>query len=257
MRGAPEVGPGARSLMGPRVGPFSERFPLTAGQMRAVLGAGTWSSAYRLDEASGNLVDAFGAIGLTAVGTPRYREAGAYPGDFGIGFDDNTGDRFQAASNATFNLDAVTSLGIYICFRYDGTPSNRFLVSKVAFGDGYGILAPGGDGQVWAYIDGAVGSAVSEATSDHRGAFHDALMLIDRTDQRLQLVTDLDVGPARDISGVTTLSNAITFAIGAGGGGTTCGWRCAFAAVATGDINALRLGASTALTNIRRFTGRA
>ncbi len=237
-------------------------WPSSAQGMRDLAGGfGTWDAGWNCEEAASPLLPAFGSVQLAAANSPRFRESGAFAGDFAVGFDDNTADGFQAAAAGTYDLVAATSLVLYLCFQFDATPSNRFMMSKVGFGAGYGLQAIGaGGGGLQMYVGDGTDTAFSPLATDHRGAaFHDALAFIDRAatpNPVVQLVTDLGVGAATDITAVDSPSNAILFAIGAVVAGTTCGFRCPYAAVGTGDIPALRANAVAAIASIRAKTGR-
>lgn len=230
------------------------RWPATAAEMLAVAGSGTWASAWQCDESSGNLADAYGAVPLTAEISPLYRQPGAFPGDYGVGVDTGSSDRFTAGSTDSFNLDGVTSIGIYICIAPTTTVNKKF-IGKV--GPNQWALLLEATGAISALIADGVDLANPTVAVNHAdGKFHDILMCLDRTAERIQVFTDLGTSAAVDSTLVGTLTNANFFHIGATPADTTFGATVAFAAVATGDIVNLRANGATVLANLRRFTGR-
>jgi hypothetical protein len=237
-------------------------WPRTAAELAAVMGAGTWASAWQCDEASGDLADSIGSITLTAANTPTYRNPGAIRNrlpDYAVGFDSGTGARFAAASSATYDIDGSTSLALYLCL----SPTsllNRYCFSKEAGGSiAYGIqLEPSSPaGGLYALIADGTTVATALVSANHvDGAFHDFLFCIDRTNQRLQVFSDLGNSSAVDITAIGSLANAGVLRLGAGTS-TAFGHTTAYAAVCTGGVDALRAIGATAIANIRRFTGRA
>lgn len=235
-------------------------WPRSAAEAASAFGFGTWASAWQCDEASGTLADSIGAVTLTAAGapgTPSYRNAGAMKGDFAVGFDDGEEDRFEHQSTSVYDLDATTSIALYVCFSAT-TVINRYFCGKVG-ANVWGVqmdTAPTSGALVAIIYDGTHLANPSINANHADGSYHDMFLFVDRTAQRAQVVTDLGASAATDISAFTTLTNANFFHIGASAFSTVFGHRMAYAAVATGGIDTLRTNATTAITNIRRFTGR-
>lgn len=226
--------------------------------MAAVVGYGTWASAWLCDEASGNLADSIGSITLTASSTPTYRRSGAINGalpDHAVGFD-STFDRFGAASNATYDLDATTSLAVYVCARFETQPINGFVAHKAVTGSARWAFACNTTGFLNSILTDTVDSVSPGVTVDHvDGKFHHILFIIDRAAQFATLTSDLGDSGQADITAVGSMTNTATFALGlATGTADSFVGQIAFAAVATG-ITDLRANRTTAIANIRRFTG--
>lgn len=77
---------------------------------------------YKLDEASGNLIDRVGAQDLTANGTVTYQQDSGWTGaGDGIDFDGSTG--YFTASNASI-FDSLDSGSIVLCFEVDTLPGS-------------------------------------------------------------------------------------------------------------------------------------
>ncbi len=240
------------------VGIPTRRWPTSAAACASAFGWGTWASAWLCDEASGNLADAFGGITLTAGTTPTYSNAGAISGgrDLAVGFDASTQDRFTAASVATYDLSDVTSLALYLCLHPSGNTNHNNAGKFQAGAGAWGTSLEVGGGITAATVDAIPTVATTTVNADHRGAFRDVLMVIDRTGQRLQLFTSLGTSTAVNITGIGSLTNAASFYLGGPPGLSTFGHTLAFAAVATGDIVNLRANGAQAIANIRNFTGR-
>src|SRR5690606_34772760 len=87
-------------------------FPRAAAVMDAVVG-GDWTngSGWLCQEASGNLAPVFGAVTLTASGTPTYRNDGIKVGDYAVGFDST--DAFTAGTG-DFDVDGSADI-VFAC----------------------------------------------------------------------------------------------------------------------------------------------
>lgn len=240
--------------------PKRRHWPHTATEMNQAMGGyGTWASAWLLDEASGTFADKFGAITLTAAGTPgtpTYGNKGAMPGDRAVGFTAGEEDRIQAGSTGTFDLDASTSLAGYLCFRAT-TSSNRYFLGKVS-SNFYGLIFAATPGHVTLQIDGAAGAASTTiAVAHHDGKWHDLIWCIDRTNQRIQVFSDLGSSTEVDITAVTTLTSGAFFFFGSQPFSNVFDLQIAYAAVATADVANLRTNGAAAIDAIRKFTRRA
>jgi hypothetical protein len=233
-------------------------WPASADALNLAMGGyGTWASAWQFDEASGNAADSIGAVTLTAVTTPSYRNAGAFPGDLAVGFDAGEEDSFRAGSTGTFDLNDVTSLAFYVCMRAT-TSSNRPFFGKVHGTNAWGVQIGATPGHPEISVkSGATTVTSAIAVAHHDGAWHDYIGCIDRVNQRIQLFTDLGTSTATDITAAGTLTTATFFFIGAQQFSNMFAAQVAYAAICTAGVDTLRANGAAAIANIRRFTGRA
>lgn len=237
-------------------------WPDSATEMRAAMGGlGTWVSAWHCEETAGSLEDAYGAVDLSPVSTPAYRATGPLDNDYAVRFSDSSSDGFHAASASTFDLGAGDSIAIYACIRWTQLLNRNFAGKSGPVANNYAVQFQSfPTGRVIGYVDSGATYSESTVDVDHwqsgAGNWHDVLYIIDRTNQRLQVFTELGASLEIDISTVGTLTNAVSFFMGAANSSTTGGEDIAFMAVATGDIPALRASGAAAIKAIRRFTGR-
>jgi hypothetical protein len=236
-------------------------WPTTAANLNLAMGYGTWASIWLCDEASGDLADSVGGITLADGSTPTYRNTGAFGGDYAVGFD-SVADRFEAAGAGTFDIAADGGIAVYICAKSSAAAANATLLGKIsADGNDYWLLrCANASGHVSALARSLAGTpAVSTLAANHcDGQWHDILYLLDRTTERVQVVSDLGSSTAVDITDLTTIITFTSFALGQMNaiGVDALAHQAAFVAVATGGIDTLRANATTAIANIRRFTGR-
>jgi hypothetical protein len=231
-------------------------WPETAAEMAEVAGYGTWSSAWFCDEASGDLADAYGAVTLAAASSPVYRDAGAFPGDYAIGFN-SASDRFEAASSASYDLDASTSLAVYMCLKI-ASGSDGYILGKVAAGASWVLRNLDPNDHILVALVGGGSMSATVAVAHNDGLYHDVLMTIDRTNQRAQVFTDLGESAAVDISSVGSMSNAQVLHLGATAtAAAATPHSVAFVAIATGDVPALRAHGAEVIAAMRAFTGRS
>lgn len=232
------------------------RWPRTTLELHQAFGGiGTWASAWQFDEASTAVTDAIGGITLTSTGTATFRAVGAMDGDASVSHADNANARLVAASGTPYDIDAVTSIAAYVCFRLR-TSRSRFILGKMN-GASVGWGAPDVSSQMRCDVyDGTtyVSSAVEANFID--GRWHDLLVVVDRTAQVIQAFSDLGTSVAADITAIGSLSNVGLFSEGSLS--ATCSEHdTAFMAVATAGIPALRASGDAVVRNMRRFTGRA
>lgn len=236
------------------------RWPSSAAEMRTAAGGlGTWASGWQMDEASGSLADAWGGVALAPGSSPLYGQAGPLsPADKAVGFD-STFDRFEAASAATYDLNASQSLAVYLSFRLTVTPvSSYYLIGKVQGAAAYWVISVNAAGNVYLLIYDLVGSATATVVANHAdGQWHDAIAIIDRESQRIQVVSDMGASAESNISARGSLSTSKTMHVGGTSVYSTTPHLNAFTAIATGDVYNLRLNAAVAIANLRRYTGRA
>jgi hypothetical protein len=235
------------------------RWPRTADECAGAFGYGTWASAWLCDEASGNLSDAFGGVTLTAGSTPTYRNAGVVRSaatDFAVGFN-SANDRFEAASSATFDLGASDSLALFLSFSAEVGGGFTPMAGKVVGASPYwGFLMNASGHLVIDLFDGVDNVTNTYATNHGDSLPHDVLFIIDRDGPRSQIFTEQGSSTATNIAAIGSMANAKTFHLGGTSAFSTPTYRLAYAAVATGGIAALRAAGATAITNIRRWTGR-
>jgi hypothetical protein len=232
-------------------------WPKSAAALGAAIGYGPWASAWQCDEASGDLADSIGAITLADVTAPTYRNTGAIPGDYAVGFAAGIEDSFRAGSTGTFDLNDVTSLAFYVCMRAT-TSANRPFFGKVHGTNAWGAQMGAAAGQPEIMVkSGATTVTSAIAVAHHDSLFHDYIGCIDRTGQRIQLFTDLGTSTEADISAVPTLTTATFFFIGAQQFSNMFAAQVAYAAICTAGVDTLRANGAAAIANIRRATGRS
>lgn len=83
----------------------------------------TLQSLYLCDEASGNMVDCVGGFGLSAAGTPVYRDP--IQGKVGVGFN-STSDGMTADVN-----DLAAASGVYFAVNYHAALPDTFLFGRI------------------------------------------------------------------------------------------------------------------------------
>lgn len=231
-------------------------WPSSAGEVQSAFGYGVWSSAWDCGEASGALTDRIGGITLSPTLTPDYRQDGIAPYDKAVGFTSGSVDRFTAASTATYNAVADTSIAMYACVR-PLESLNRYMFGKGNLGAQYGIVLQSAPASIYAVVSDGVNTVlISVVNTFFDGNYHDILLVIDRVNQLAQVFTDKGNSVSTDISTIGSLSNASPLFIGASQNNATCAHRNTFTAIATSDIPNLRINGTQAITNIRRYTGR-
>lgn len=239
-------------------------WPESPVQMRAACGErGTWASGWQCDEALGNLADLWGGITLSpTAGAPAYNVSGPLSGDDrAVRFAGAAADTFTAAAAGTYDLDASTSIAIYLCVRFTSLVNRNIMGKAGPVANEWAVqLQSSPVGEIIAFVDSGATVISATVAADHwqagAGNWHDVLMVIDRANQRLRCFTELGASPDVDISAAGTLTNATPFHVGAANSSTICGCDIAFAAVATGDIPALRTNGADVIARIRRLTGR-
>jgi hypothetical protein len=230
-------------------------WPKSAAEAASAFGFGTWSSLWQCDEVSGTLADAIGGVTLTAASSPTYRNAGAFPGDYAVGFD-STSDRFEAASSTSYDLDASTSLAVYACIKI-ASGSDGYFVGKVAAGASWVLRNLDPNDHILVALVGGGSMSATVAVAHNDGLYHDILMTIDRTNQRAQVFTDLGSSSAADITSVGSMANAQVMHLGATATASAATpHSLAFLAFATAGVDTLRANGSAVIANIRRYTGR-
>lgn len=231
-------------------------WPTSAAGLTAAFGGyGTWVSAWGCDDTSGNLTDLIGTNHLVPGLTPTYRNTGAFSGDFAVGFDTGTADRFVGSSSTVFNM-GVSSIAMYCCIKIS-TVTNRYFMGKGATRIMALVLESAPNGRITAQVADGVDLAQSTIAADHSGGlWHDVLFVLDRTAERIQAFSNLGTGTAVDTTLVGNLDSATLFHVGSLASSNIFGCQIAYAAVATGDIINLRANGAAAIANIRRFTGR-
>lgn len=201
--------------------PLVQSFP----ESGLVLGQ-TPNSLYAFQEASGDIIDHVGAIDFTAQGAPLQGQGAiglwdgsSYSARMATESTTNaSSDYFRAPNTAAFDYDASTSFAWLIAFRSPGVSSAGRILRKFLSGVGYEIEVSAVS--LTAVIDdGPNRVSLTQSAEFCDGAWHYALMVVNRTTNLLHLYTDLGSPIAVDISGVGSLSCAAN--VGFGGGATT------------------------------------
>ncbi len=134
---------------------FAENdYPITAARMAEVVGYGTWTTGYMLQESTSPLEPAFGAPALALIsGIPLFQQPGPRVDDVGLGFEVGFGTRFNGGT--VFNAGATED----ICIAWIGHHS--------ALPAGYRALLGKGSGATpWYYVRIDVGGNLSFETND-------------------------------------------------------------------------------------------
>jgi hypothetical protein len=231
----------------------SRSWPTTAAQMAAAMGYGTWASLWQCDEASGNLTDVVGGVTLTANSTPTYRTAGAFSGDFAIGFD-SAADRFEGGD--VYDSDGTTDIAAYCCVYVTANSAFNHVMGKgIAAGQPFwGIIANAG---TWlGYVSDGATNQISTGPAVATGQWLDVLMCLDRTADTVQIFVGASAGTDQSTAANATAANANPFYLGGAAAFAPPSCLIAFAAVATGGVATLKTNGLTALANIKRWTGR-
>ncbi len=238
-------------------------FPRTPSVMDDVVG-GDWTngSGWLCQEESGNLAPVFGAVTLTASGTPTYQNDGIKDGDYAVGFDSAT-DAF-GGGNADFDVDgsadivfagvlklsadlAIGTVNRIVHKRGAGAGYTLYLTRNSSLSAGISLVLHDGTNQIFPSILTidwsantdvwfAVVAAVERSTNTARVAVQNL-----ETGEKF-------VGPSADISSIGSMSNASAFSIGTS---TAQPWHLSALYVVSGSgvATGLSAGLSTALTN--------
>jgi hypothetical protein len=231
-------------------------FPTTLLAMATAAGGyGSWDAQFRFQELAGNCLNDSGGFSLVPANSPVQGVTGAIAGDLAIQMTpDGATDRAVSASNA--DLDhTVDSWALFCTFKIDAVAAaNRYFAGKIG-GAGWWGLQINASGHVLAPMNDGATSFTSILSVDHRdGNWHDALLVVDRAANTMQVFTDLGSGSAINIAAAGSFTNTGNFGVGRH-------------ASVTGAISVTHLAHSTDVTNMlanapaiitafRSYTGR-
>jgi hypothetical protein len=195
----------------------------TAQLLTSLLGYGFWSSGWLMNEASGTLVDSFGAANLLAsFGISVYGNVGARGGnDKAVSFDTGT-DQFSAGDV----LDAAGDFVLAWVAKFNTVGgANGDIVGKgwttAAAGQVQYLIARESDG-VSFYAKDSAGGTYQSACSGHIGQWHVGIAVLDRIGGTLRvgtraLTTGTESLGANTAFVLPTVGNAQNFVFGACG----------------------------------------
>lgn len=198
-------------------------YPKTATDTRTAFGGfgATWSTGWLFNILSGNDTGVFGAVTMTAVGTPTYGTPGPRRGtDKAIGFDADA-DAFTGGN--VHNIVAASDLLAGGAIYFDTTASNDDIVGKGfvgGVGPGYYICREGA--ALSCYLtDGVATQKVTIAIN--ASAWYAWILAVDRTTQQMRIaVAPLATAVASASSALSTAtvgspSNALSLNVGDNG----------------------------------------
>lgn len=217
-------------------------FPTTLAEMATATGGyGTWVNQWRFQEGSGNCLDDAGGAGFSLVpaNAPTQGAAGAIAGDLAIDMSpDGSTKRAVAAAN-TSQQHTTDDFAMYCVFKVNAAvAANRYFAGKIGAAGWYGIQINAGGSMLGICNDGTTTFTTTLAINHNDGNWHDCLLIIDRTNFRMRLQTDL--GAAAEVDLTTALSFANTGFFGVGR-----------SASVTGPISVTHLAMSSSTTNMR------
>jgi hypothetical protein len=178
-------------------------------------------------ELSGDLTDlSGGGITLTASGSVVYQQTATGTVRKAVGFD-GPAERFAAALDSTYDLDASTSATFMIAFSCPNLPvSDRPLFGKrapVAPLEGYyGRIETTGRIR-FVVDDGPDGTSLAVLVDHADGAMHGMVCVIDRGTDELRLYTDLGTATLSLGGTIGTLTNTQTYGLGTVSGSVSSG----------------------------------
>ncbi len=234
------------------VGRPRRHWPTSAAEMAAAIGYGTWASAWQCDETTDDLVDFIGGVSLGDSGTPLYRQAGAFPGDFAVSGDD-IADEFLSTDNTAYDITTTGTVALYCCIKLAAAQAD-YLMGKTGTVPYYSIAENASGHLRFEISDGTTTVQPAIAVNHFTGGYVDVIAILDRTGGEALIASNLGVSTTSNISALLTLSSASVLRLGISVAANFPTY--AFAAVATGGITALKANVAAAITNIRRFTGR-
>ena len=208
--------------------PVNQSLPETAAELASRLGDATCtpSSIFTCQEISGDLADSVGSQVLEDTGvTPVLRDRVAVGIDDGSGYIGRKCQEFQEGVNQKFTADNTTfmdvgtdnSVAVLVVFRMQVGATTRQILTKRAGGAGWYLRAEGGNGRLTGFVFDGVGAPSAGSTENLAdGAWHYAVIKIDRTAETLTAFDDKGTSSATDISAAGTLSNAAAFSVGRG-----------------------------------------
>lgn len=243
----------------------SPAWPANPTEMRLALGSvGTWSYGWDFDDVTGyiiGLTPRFGGVRLYDAGGADYLVPGAFSGDSAVGLTGGEMEGFGPADNTFLDLDASTSYAEFLSFSSNGPAvAGQVIASKGTATTYRKLVVENTSGHLTLSVRSGGGSVVSTtlAFNFFDGEPHQILSFIDRTAQRIQLVSDLGVSTAADITTVGSLvAAAQPWSFGANFDIplVTAPIDVHFLAIALADIVNLRAAGAAAITAIREWIG--
>lgn len=197
---------------------FTGKFPRDAIEWGQKYPAITTPTAiYTCQESSGSLIDQVGSVDLAPLGTPTYRNAGDV-GRMAVGFD-AVAEGFQAASNTSFDPDGSTSYTYYWrTYLPDNGASTMAIGGKRggAGAPGHALFLLATSGNIYALLDDGPGTFAETDTPDYGdAAWHDLMMVVDRSGQLLSVFVDGTDSPSpTDITTAVSPTNTGVYSLG-------------------------------------------
>jgi hypothetical protein len=216
---------------------FGDRYPSNAAEWLSYFpGITTPSSIWTLQEASGTLADAIGGITLTSVSSVSYRQTGDPSGRYSVSFD-NVSARFSAASNATYDLNASTSLTALFRAYIPATAAAGGFIGKRQASvnlEGYAVNMIATSSYLTAFCDpGAAAQATATVSvAADTATYIDVMIVIDRGSNTVKQYSPFGTASA-SIAAIGTLTNTGVFSLGAMSGAASAivGTKMSYAAV--------------------------
>lgn len=237
-------------------------YPTTAAEVLAQLGYATWNAGWLCNEASGNIVPAFGSPTMTPTSTPTYGTPGPRGGpDKAIGIDSASdgflgGDVYDVAATEDHAFLAV-------CY-FPAAPNSGVIFRKgVAADASYWVIYTTGAGGITLEWKTTSGTKTATSSSLPIGSWFVLSATFDRTTNRLRIGT-CPLGGSPTVSTETTgfaeaVANASDFAFGSGAGfgSLNVPFYCSafFIAVGAGAASGLSANLSSALSNFAATFG--
>lgn len=232
-------------------------YPATASAMQAVVGSGTWTAGWLMNEASGALAAAFGAPSLSATSSPTYGIAGPKGGiDKAVGFD-SASDAFDGGD--VFDVTGTDDLVIAWVGKFTASSSgNVELFAKYQAANPRWIMYRNGSNNLIFNVNDSVDNVDATIVNVTSGSWYVGIAVLDRTNNQSRIgIRTLDSGTTTvssiaNTAAVGTIANSGNFTIGnAGLFGADTAFQCAAAYIATGvgAAGSLVANLSTALSN--------
>lgn len=191
-------------------------FPASGAELLVAMGGfGTWTHSWRFSESSGNAIDDIAALALVPANSPTQGAPGAIAGDLAIDFSpDGSTKRCVAAAGTT--LDHTTDdFVMFVTFKVmAAVGATRYFAGKVGPTNFWGLQVTS-TGTINGVLNDGVTTFNSLCNFNHNdGNWHDVLFMVDRTNNRFKVTSDMGDGTDTDITGAGTSSNTGFFGVG-------------------------------------------